>query len=64
MLARFGGESPVVKVDMTVDEPSPSFLGSVPMSVRVFRQIPLSGSLSNSRSWRDLWKKVMGDDFS
>ena len=64
MLARLGGESPVVKVDMTVDEPSPSFLGSVPMTVRVFRQIPLSGAMSNSRSWRDLWKKVMGDDFS
>jgi hypothetical protein len=64
MSAQFSGDNPGVDVDMTVHEPSPSFLGSVPMTVRVFRRIPLSGDIFDNDSWRNLWKKVMGDDFS
>jgi len=64
MSAQFSGGNPGVNVDMTVNEPSPSFLGSVPMTVRVFRRIPLSGNVFDNNSWRNLWKKVMGDDFS
>jgi hypothetical protein len=64
MSARFSGTNPGVNVDMAVDEPSPSFLGSVPMTVRVFRRIPISGDFFNNKSWKNLWKKVMGDDFS
>lgn len=64
LFARLSGKDPEAKVNMTVNLLSPSFLGSAPMSVTVYRRIPLSGEGLFSNSWKNLWKKVMGDDFS